>query len=141
MSPHRICEKIPKFPQKACLKSENCQIFHLSNLIEPIPVCSKLKCNDIAAETLKTRPGMNDINTQMQIRSIISAPVLHPTIAPPPVSAFSNGDLGAKLITIVDLHNEVTELATNLVNGGSIDHFMLPQGILDQVNNDGKIIL
>ena len=44
---------------------------------------------------------------------------LHPTIAPPPVSAFSNGDLGAKLITIVDLHNEVTELATNVVNGGS----------------------
>ena len=43
-------------------------------------------------------------------------------------------------MTTVDLHNEVTELTTNLVNGGSIDHFMLPQGILDQVNNDGKII-
>ena len=84
---------------------------------------------------------MNDINSQMKIRSIFSAPVLHPTIAPPPVSAFSNGDLVAKLITIVDLHNEVTELATNLVNGGSIDQFMLPQGILDQVDNDGKIIL
>jgi hypothetical protein len=77
----------------------------------------------------------------MQIRSIISAPVLHPAVAPPPVSAFSNGDLGARLITIVDLHNEVTELATNLVNGGSIVQFMLPQGILDQVDNDGKIIL
>ena len=60
---------------------------------------------------------MNDMNTQMkmQIRSIISAPVLHPTIALPPVSAFSNGDLGAKLITIVDLQNEVTELSTYLV--------------------------
>ena len=72
----------------------------------------------------------------MQIRSIFSAPVLNPTIAPPPVSAFSNGDLGAKLIRIVDLHNEVTELARNLVNGGSIDHFMLPHGILDEVNNE-----
>ena len=84
---------------------------------------------------------MHDINTQMQISSIISAPVLHHTIAPPPISAFSNGDLGAKFITIVDLNSEVTELATNLVKGGSIDHFMLPQGILDHVNNDGKIIL
>ena len=111
--------------------------------MEPVQVGSKLKCSDIAAETLETRPGMNDTNTQMQIRSIISAPVLHPTIAPPPVSAFSNGDLGAKLITIVDLQNEMTDLSTNLVkvNGGSIDQFMLPKGILDQVDNDGKIIL
>ena len=111
--------------------------------MEPVQVGSKLKCSDIAAETLETLPGMNDTNTQMQIRSIISAPVLHPTIAPPPVSAFSNGDLGAKLITIVDLQNEVTDLSTNLVkvNGGSIDQFMLPKGILDQVDNDGKIIL
>ena len=111
--------------------------------MEPVQVGSKLKCSDIAAETLETLPGMNDTNTQMQIRSIISAPVLHPTIAPPPVSAFSNGDLGAKLITIVDLQNEMTDLSTNLVkvNGGSIDQFMLPKGILDQVDNDGKIIL
>ena len=58
-----------------------------------------------------------------------------------PVSALSKGDLGAKLIIIVYLHKEVTELATNLVNGGSIDQFILPQGILDQVDNDGKIIL
>ena len=101
--------------------------------MEPVQVGSKLKCSDIAAETLETLPGMNDTNTQMQIRSIISAPVLHPTIAPPPVSAFSNGDLGAKLITIVDLQNEVTELSTNLVtvNGGSIGQFMLPNGIKD----------
>ena len=99
--------------------------------MEPIQNCSKLKCSDIAAKTLETLPGMNDINTQMQIRSIISAPVLHPTIAPPPISADIN----------IDLHSEVTELATNLANGGSIDHFMLPQGILDQVDNDGKIIL
>ena len=69
--------------------------------MEPVQVGSKLKCSDIAAETLETLPGMNDTNTQMQIRSIISAPVLHPTSAPPLVSAFSNGDLGAKLITIV----------------------------------------
>ena len=58
----------------------------------------------------------------MQIRSISSAPVLHPTIAPFPISAISNGDLGAKQITIIDLQSElseVTELATNLVNGGS----------------------
>ena len=78
---------------------------------------------------------------QMQIRSIISAPVLHPTIAPPPISAC---DLGAKLITIIDLQSEVAQLATNLanlVNGGSMDHFMVAQGILDQVDNDGKIIL
>ena len=83
---------------------------------------------------------------QMQIRSIVSAPVLHPTIAPPPISA---GDLGAKLITIIDLQSEVAQLATNLanlVNGGhyhpgSMDHFMVAQGILDQVDNDGKIIL
>ena len=115
--------------------------------MEPVQVGSKLKCSDIAAETLETLPGMNDTNTQMQIRSIISAPVLHPTIAPPPVSAFSN--LGAKLITIIDLQSEVAQLATNLanlVNGGhyhpgSMDHFMLAQGILDQVDNDGKIIL
>ena len=139
MSPHRICEnfqqKIPKFPQKRLFTITDISSFKFDQ------VGSKLKCSDIAAETLETLPGMNDINSQMQIRSIISAPVLHPTIAPPPVSAFSNGDLGAKLITIVDLHNEVTELATNLVNGGSIDQFMLPQGILDQVDNDGKIIL
>ena len=87
---------------------------------------------------------MNDtMNTQMQmqIRSIISALVLHPTIAPPPISAY---DLGAKLITIIDLQSEVAQLATNLanlVNGGSMDHFMVAQGILDQVDNDGKIIL
>ena len=43
-------------------------------------------------------------------------------------------------ITIVDLHNEVTELATNLVNGGSIDNFVLPQRILDQVDNEVKFI-
>ena len=93
ISPHRINEKIPKFPQKSLFKfTENCQIFHLSNLMEPVQVCSKLKRSDIAAETLETLPGMNDINTQIQIRSIISAPVLHPTIAPPPVSSFSNGD-------------------------------------------------
>ena len=78
---------------------------------------------------------------KMQIRSIISAPVLHPTIAPPPISAC---DLGAKLITIIDLQSEVAQLATNLanlVNGGSMDHFMVAQGILDQVYNDGKNIL
>ena len=89
---------------------------------------------------------MNDINTQIQIRSIISAPVLHPTqlhLLPflPFQMVIGRGCLGGKLITIEDLHNEVTELATNLVNGGSIDHFMLPQGILHQVDNDGKIIL
>ena len=75
-------------------------------------------------------PRMNDMNTQMkmQIRSIISAPVLHPTIAPPPISAC---DLGAKLITIIDLQSEVAQLATNLanlVNGGSMDHFVLLKG-------------
>ena len=91
-------------------------------------VCSKLRCSEIAPVTLETLPGKNDINTQMQIRSIISAPVLHPTIAPPPISADIN----------IYLHSEVTELATNLANGGSIDHFMLPQGILDQVDNDEK---
>ena len=41
----------------------------------------------------------------------------------------------------MDLQSEVTELATNLVNDGSIDHFMVAQGILNQVNNDGKITL
>ena len=51
----------------------------------------KLKCPDIAAETLEMLPGMNDMNTQLQIRKIISAPVLHPTIAPPPISALLNG--------------------------------------------------
>ena len=42
-----------------------------------------------------------------------------------------------------DLQREMTELATNLVNGGSIDHFMVAQGILNQVasESDGKIIL
>ena len=38
----------------------------------------------------------------------------------------------------------MTELATSLVNGGSIgtiDHFMVAEGILDQVDNDGKITL
>ena len=59
---------------------------------------------------LETLPRMNDMNTQMQIRNIISAPVLHPTIAPPPISALSNGDLGAKLITIIDLQSEVQNL-------------------------------
>ena len=84
-------KKSRNFLKKACSKS---LIFHLSNLMEPVQVGSKLKCSDIAAETLETLPGMNDINTQIQIRSIISAPLLHPKIAPPPVSAFSNGDLG-----------------------------------------------
>ena len=139
MSPHRIGKKFqqktPKFPQKSLFKITDISSFKFDH------VGSKLKCSYIAAETLETLPGTNDINSQMQIRSIISAPVLHPTIAPPPVSAFSNGDLGARLITIVDLHNEVTELATNIVNDGSIVQFMLPQGILDQVDNDGKIIL
>ena len=109
--------------------------------MEPVQVGSKLKCSDIAAETLETLPGMNDTNTQMQIRSIISAPVLHPTIAPPPVSAFSNGDLGAKLITIVDLQNEVTELSTNLVtvNDGSIDQFLLPNGIQTKLTTMEKL--
>ena len=51
----------------------------------------------------------------MQIRSISSAPVLHPTIAPFPISAISNGDLGAKQITIIDLQSELSEV--NLVNG------------------------
>ena len=114
--------------------------------MEPIQseeVCSKLRCSDIVAETLETPTRMNDMNAQMQlqIRIIISAPVLHPAIAPPPVSA---DDLGAKLITIIDLQSEVAQLATNLanlVNGGSMDHFMVAQGILDQVDNDGKIIL
>ena len=46
-------------------------------------VCSKLRYSDIFAKTLKMLPGMNGMNTQMQIRSI----VLHPTIAPPRVSA------------------------------------------------------
>ena len=41
----------------------------------------------------------------------------------------------------MDLQSEVTELATNLVNDGSIDHFMVAQGILNQVDNDGKITL
>ena len=108
--------------------------------MEPVQVCSKLKRSDIAAETLETLPGMNDINTQIQIRSIISAPVLHPTqlhLLPflPFQMVIGRGCLGGKLITIEDLHNEVTELATNLVNGGSIGHFMLPQGILHQVDN------
>ena len=116
--------------------------------VESEEVCSKLRCSDIAAETLETLPRMDDMNNQMQmqIRSIVSAPVLHPTIGPPPISA---NDLGAKLITIVDLQSEVAQLATNLanlVNGGhyhpgSMDPFMLAQGILDQVDNDGKIIL
>ena len=106
----------------------------LIKFIQSHEVCSKLRCSDIAAKTLKTLPGINDINTQMQIRSIISAgsaPVLHPTIAPPPISALSNGDLGAKLITIIGFHSEVTELTSNLVNGSSIDYFLLPQGILN----------
>ena len=47
------------------------------------------------------------MDTQMQIRSIISDPVLHPTIAPPPISTFSNADFGAKLILIIDLQSEV----------------------------------
>ena len=117
MSPHRICgnfqQKIPKFPQKSLFK-----IWPSWRIFQIWPSWFKI---DIAAETLETLPGTNDINSQMEIRRIISAPVLHPTIAPPPVSAFSNGDLVVKLITIVHLHNEVTELATNLVNGGSID--------------------
>ena len=111
--------------------------------MEPVQseeVCSKLRCSDIAAETLETLPRMDDMNNQMQmqIRSIVSAPVLHPTIGPPPISA---SDLGAKLITIIDLQSEVAQLATNLanlVNGGSIDHVMVAQRILDQVDNDGK---
>ena len=114
--------------------------------MEPVQseeVCSKLRCSDIAAETLETLPRMDDMNNQMQmqIRSIVSAPVLHPTIGPPPISA---SDLGAKLITIIDLQSEVAQLATNLanlVNGGSMDHFMVAQGILDQVDNDEKITL
>ena len=57
---------------------------------------------------IETLPGMNDMNPQMQIRSIISAPVLHPTIAPPPISSLSNGDFGVKLITIIDFHSKVT---------------------------------
>ena len=89
---------------------------------------------------LETLSGMNDMNTQMQIRSIISAPVLHPTVAHPSISTLSNGNLGTQLITM-DLQSEVTELATNLVNDGSIDHFMVAQGILNQVDNDGKITL
>ena len=85
-------------------------------------------------------PGMNGMNTQMQIRSI----VLHPTIAPPRVSALWNGELRQKLITIIDLQSEVAQVATNLanlVNGDSMDHFMVAQGILDQVDNHGKIVL
>ena len=81
-------------------------------------------------------PGMNDMNTQMQIRSMIPAPILHPTIAPPPISAPGNGDLEVKLISIIDLQSELAQLAANLanlVNGGSKDHFMLAQGILHQV--------
>ena len=99
--------------------------------MEPVQaeeVCSKLKCSDIATEALETLPGMNDMNTQMQIWSIISAPVLHPTFAPPPISALSKGYLGGKLITIIDLQSEETELATIVVNGGSFDHFMVAKG-------------
>ena len=76
------------------------------------------------------------MNTQMQIRSIIPAPMLHPTIAPPSISALENGDLEVKLILIIDLQSELAQLAANLanlVNGGSKDHFMLAQGILHQV--------
>ena len=103
--------------------------------MEPVQSDSKLRCCDIAAKTLEKLTRMNDMNTQMQrqIRSITSAPVLHPTIAPPPVSADSD-DLGAKLITIIDLQSEVAQLPTNLanpVNGGSMDHFMVAQGSLD----------
>ena len=78
---------------------------------------------------------MNDMNTQ--IRSIISAPVLHPIIAP----AY---DLGAKLLTIIDLQSEVAQLTTNLanlVNSGSMDHFMVAQGILDHIDNNGNFVL
>ena len=67
----------------------------------------KIEMLDIAAETLETLPGMNDMNTQaqMQIRNYTSAPVLHPINAPAPISALSNGDLGAVLIKIIDLHS------------------------------------
>ena len=124
--------------------------FNLRDIVQSQEVCSKLRCSHIVGETLETLTGMNDMNTQMQIRSIISAPVLHPTIAPSPISALSNGELGAKLITSIDLQSELSEVAhwaqlatnlANLVNGGSMDHFMVAQGILDQVDNDGKIIL
>ena len=52
--------------------------------------------------------------------------------------------MGAKLITIIDLQSEVAQVATNLanlVNGGSMNHFMVAQGMLYQVYNYGKIIL
>ena len=35
----------------------------------------------------------------------------------------------------------MTKLATNLVKGGSIDHFMVAQGIFKHVYKDGKITL
>ena len=35
----------------------------------------------------------------------------------------------------------MTKLATNLVKGGSIDHFMVAQGIFNHVYKDGKITL
>ena len=66
-------------------------------------------------------PGMNDMNTHANLEHYLS-PCAAPTIAPFPISAISNGDWGAKQITIIDLQSElseVTELATNLVNGGS----------------------
>ena len=103
--------------------------------VESEELCSKLRCSDIAAETFKTLTRMNDMNTQ--IRSIISAPVLHPIIAP----AY---DLGAKLLTIIDLQSEVAQLTTNLanlVNSGSMDHFMVAQGILDHIDNNGNFVL
>ena len=66
---------------------------------------------------------------------------MHPTILPPPISALSDGDLGAKLIAIIDLRSKVAQLATifaNLVNRGSMDDLMLAQGILDQAYGNGK---
>ena len=36
--------------------------------VESEEVCSKLRCSDIAAETLETLPRMDDMNTQMRGR-------------------------------------------------------------------------
>ena len=41
----------------------------------------------------------------------------------------------------MDLQADVALLAAKLANGSSIDHFVVPQELIDRVNYDGKIQL
>ena len=59
----------------------------------------------------------------------------------PPSPPHRQSKLEERLFTNMDLQADVALLAAKLANGSSIDHFVVPQELIDRVNYDGKIQL